>query len=183
MFDIFWMHDFENHQTASAKASNCQEPYKYTLLFLTMSNKGCRGKDFPFHCSKLFLQGNLSKWVTLQRLLNIAVLSWLLPVAFFHVYTVKERNGASETRYVGFKPRTCQHFAISSSAARFGCWTSNPSQRGRKAKRKAVMEQLGARPEAVWLVLHNSTGDFDVLSNSQCSSSFYRRFIQVAGPD
>lgn len=54
-FKRFWTHDFENHQTASAKASDFQEPYKYALLFLTVSYKGCRGKDLPFSCSKHFL--------------------------------------------------------------------------------------------------------------------------------
>lgn len=50
---------------------------------------------------------------------------------------------------------------------------SSLSQHGRRAKREAVMEQLGASPEALLLVLHNYTGDFDDLFNSQCSLEFF----------
>lgn len=33
-------------QNCTNQGPNCPEPYKYTLLFLAMSDKGCRGKDF-----------------------------------------------------------------------------------------------------------------------------------------
>lgn len=138
-----------------------------SLINVLYSSYVCQGvQTVPISSYK----ETFSKWVMLQGLSNTALLSWLLPVAFFHIYTAKECEVLQRQDMWASKNANTLVFHLHLQLRRFGWWISNPPQHGREAKRKAVMELLGP----FTLILHNYTGSFDDLFNSTKKSSFYR---------
>lgn len=166
-----------NPQNSISQGPNYPEPHKCTLLFLYMT-RGAERRTFLSILPNSSYKETFSKWVMLQGLSNTALLSWLLPVAFFHVYTAKECEVLQRQDMWTSKKASTLVFHLHLQLQRFGWWISNPPQHGREAKRKAVMEQLGA----FTLILHNYTGSFDDLLNSIKKSSFYRHLSQVPTP-
>lgn len=60
-----------------------------------------------------------------------------------------ECEGASETRYVGFKTFKCQHFGISSSAARFGLMNVRPIIARQESKEKGCNGATGCQTRGI----------------------------------
>lgn len=163
------------HRTASAKA-----PITLSLINVLYSSyiwQGVQKEGLSTVLNSSYKE-TFSKWVMLQGLSNTALLSWLLPVAFFRVYTAKECEVLQRQDMWASKKASTLVFHLHLQLQRFGWWISSPPQHGKEAKRKAVMEQLGA----FTLILHNYTGSFDDLFNLIKKVFILQAFVPGSNP-